>query len=231
MLDVKKLAALLSVSEKTIYRWISKKEIPVYKVGESYRFNQAEILEWTSKKKIKVSNSIFEANRSDTLITPTIYESLSKGGIYYHISGETKRQVLDSVVKVINLPEDVNRGFIADALFARENLGTTAIGNGIAIPHVRSPIIFHLQSPVIGLCFLENPIDFHAPDGKPVETLFTIITSNIKEHLYLLSRLTYILNIPDLREQIVATEGRNNIIRTFKNALPPESIARQKRTL
>jgi len=220
MFDVKSLAKFLSVSEKTVYRWISKKEIPVYKVGESYRFNQAEILEWTSRKKIKVSDNYFEEKRSSRLPVPLLHDCLMKGGIYYHISGSTKKEVLDSVVHVINLPDDVDRDFISDALMARENLGTTAIGNGIAIPHVRSPIIFHLQKPLVGLCFLDNPIDYQAPDGKAVDTLFTIITSNVREHLSILSRLTYVLNIPEVREAITASENRQNIINTIENALP-----------
>ncbi|MBI9109153.1 MAG: PTS sugar transporter subunit IIA [Spirochaetales bacterium] len=223
MFDVKSLAKLLSVSEKTVYRWISKKEIPVYKVGESYRFNQAEILEWTSRKKIKVSDNIFEEKRAVELPHPILHECLAKGGIYYHISGSTRKEVLDSVVNVINLPEDVDRGFIADALIARENLGTTAIGNGMAIPHVRNPIIFHLQNPLVGLCFLDEPIDFKAPDGRLVDTLFTIITSNIHDHLYILSRLTYTLSIPELRKEIVSTRNRQSIINTFINAIPPRA--------
>lgn len=222
MFDVKSLAKFLSVSEKTVYRWISKKEIPVYKVGESYRFNQAEILEWTSRKKIKVSDHFFDEKRITELPHPVLHECLMKGGIYYHISGKTKKEVLDSVVNVINLPEDIDRKFISDALIARENLGTTAVGNGIAIPHVRSPIIFHLRKPLLGLCFLDSPIDFHAPDGKLVDTLFTIITSNIREHLYILSHLTYLLSIPEIRCQIVSTQNRQNILNTFMNALPSD---------
>lgn len=222
MFDVKSLAKFLSVSEKTVYRWISKKEIPVYKVGESYRFNQAEILEWTGRKKIKVSDKIFDEKRINELPRPKLHECLMKGGIYYHLSGINKKEVLDSVVNVINLPDDVDRKFISEALIARENLGTTAIGNGIAIPHVRSPILFNLQQPVLGLCFLDNPIDFHAPDGKPVDTLFTIITSNIREHLYILSRLTYILNIPEVRGKIASSENRQTIISNFMNAVPED---------
>jgi PTS system nitrogen regulatory IIA component len=215
MLDVKGLAKLLSVSEKTVYRWIAKTEIPVYKVGESYRFNHAEILEWSGRNKIKVSESLSEEKQAAEFAMTVLHECLMKGGIYYHITGDSRKDVLDSFVNVINLPEDVDRGFISDALLARENLCTTAVGKGIAIPHVRNPIIFHLHKPLVSLGFLENPVDFQAPDGKPVDILFTIITSNIREHLFLLSRLTYMLKIPGMREKIDSSRSRQDIINNF----------------
>ncbi len=76
---------------------------------------------------------------------------------------------------------------------AREALGTTAIGDGIAIPHVRNPILLHVDSAMITLCFLKNPIDFKAIDHKPVDTVFLLISPTVKIHLHLLSKLAYAL--------------------------------------
>lgn len=224
MLDVKGMAKLLSVSEKTIYRWIAKKEVPVYKVGDSYRFNHAEIREWTTKKKIRIAENFYEDISSKTPAKPNPAECLVKGGIYYHISGNSPKEVLSSAAAVLNLPEDVDRSFVAEALLARENLGTTAIGNGIAIPHVRNPIIFHLNMPVIGLCFLDEKIDFDAPDGNPVDRLFTILTSDIREHLYLLSQLTYLLGKPELRNEITPMKNRQEILELIGNAVTENNL-------
>ena len=69
---------------------------------------------------------------------------------------------------------------------ARESLGSTGIGDGIAIPHVRNPIVMHIPRPTITLCFLEHPIDFGALDGQPVHTLFTIVSPTVRAHLHLL---------------------------------------------
>ena len=219
MLDVKKVAQLLAVSQKTVYRWIAKKEIPVYRVGQSYRFNQAEILEWTNRKKLNIPDELFD-DRNKSEITPmTLVESIKRGGIYYRISGNTPKEVIESVVDVINLPDYIDRELLSDALMARERLGTTAIGNGIAVPHVRDPIVFDLQDPIIGLCFLERGIDLDAPDGRPVDTLFVIITSNIREHLYILSRLAYVLNTGDLREKISRDKSRDEILEAFMEAV------------
>ena len=56
-------------------------------------------------------------------------------------------------------------------LEAREAMGSTGIGDGIAIPHARYPVVLHLDKPLVSLCFLEQPIDFGALDARPVQAL------------------------------------------------------------
>lgn len=212
MIGLKEVAQLLAVSEKTIYRWIAKNEIPAYKIGESYRFNRVELLEWATAKKIKVSCEIFKEPLESEDGMPSLTESLQVGGIHYRIPGTNRESVLKSIVNIMHLPDDVDKEFLIGALMARENLGTTAIGDGIAIPHVRNPIIFHVNKPVLSLCFLEQAIDFNALDGKAVDTVFTIITHTVRSHLHVLSRLGYALQQPTVRSVLNGTSSRQEII-------------------
>ncbi|MEI8079471.1 MAG: PTS sugar transporter subunit IIA [bacterium] len=107
---------------------------------------------------------------------------------------------------VMKLPDTVDREFLYQVLLARESLGSTGIGDGIAIPHVRNPVVLHVSTPTVTLCFLEHPIDFHAIDDQPVNTLFTLISPTVRTHLHLLSRLGFILRTPEvkaaLRQQV-----------------------------
>jgi len=216
MLTVKDVAEFLSVSEKTVYRWISQKDIPAYKLGETYRFNKVELLEWATSKRIKVSYKIFDDEKTDA--EPyTLSKVIESGGIYYHVAGDTKEAILESIVKIMNLPDDIDREFLLEALMARESLGSTAIGDGLAIPHVRNPIIFHIEKPIISLCFLENSIDFDALDKKPVDTIFTIISPSIKIHLNILSKLSFFLRTPEFRAAIKSTSSRLNILDAIMN--------------
>ena len=215
MLDVKDVSRLLSVSEKTIYRWISGNEIPAYRIGQSYRFNRVELLEWATARKIKVSHEIFDETISPGDETPSLTTALETGGIHFHVPGGEKETVLKSIVGIMRLPDDIDRDFLSSALLARENLGTTAIGDRIAIPHVRNPIVFHIGSPVLSLCFLENPIDFGALDGKAVDIVFTLMTPTIRSHLHLLSRLSYALHLPEVRLLITPQSTAEQIMAAF----------------
>jgi PTS system nitrogen regulatory IIA component len=189
-INVKEAARLLAVSEKTIYRWIRKGEIPAYRINDLYRFNRAELLEWATAKRMSVSPEIF-AEEAGQEPLPGLADAISAGGIHYRVSGQSKSVVLEAVVELMRLPEEVDRKFLLSVILARESLGSTGFGRGIAIPHVRNPIVLHIPRPMITLCFLDTPIEFGAIDGQPVHTLFTLISPTVQAHLHLLSRLTY----------------------------------------
>ncbi len=189
-INVREAARLLAVSEKTIYRWIRQGDIPAYRINDLYRFSRAELLEWATAKRVSVSPDIFaEAAGEEPL--PGLVDAIKAGGIHYRVSGETKNAVLEAVVELMRLPEEVDRKFLLSVILARESLGSTGFGGGIAIPHVRNPIVLHIPRPMITLCFLDKPIEFGAIDGQPVHTLFTLISPTVQAHLHLLSRLTY----------------------------------------
>jgi len=192
-LSVSDVTRLLNVSEKTIYRWIKQNKLPAYKINEQYRFSRAELLEWATSKRINVSVDIFVDKDEPTAPAVSLAEALFAGGIRYRVGGTDKASVLQCVIDLMSLPDEVDRALLYKVLLAREDLGSTAIGEGIAIPHVRNPIVMHITKPMVTLCFLEKPIEFGALDGKPVHTLFTIVSTSIKIHLNLLSRLSYLL--------------------------------------
>ena len=211
-LTVRDAARLLSVSEKTIYRWIKDGVIPAYQVSDQYRFNRAELLEWATSRKISVSPEIFTEPEGGDTPPPGLGEALRCGGIHYRIGGHDKASVLHAVVDTMKLPEEVDRDFLYQVLLAREALGSTAIGEGIAIPHVRNPIVLHLPRPMVTLCFLEHPIDFGALDSKPVTTLFTLISPTVRAHLYMLSRLGYALHDPAFKAAVTQQASRDALL-------------------
>ena len=192
-LGVQDAARLLAVPEKTIYRWIKQGEIPAHKINDQYRFNRAELLEWATARNMQISPEIFGDHSPSGAGLPTLLGALRVGGVHDKIGGSDKQAVMRSVVDSIILPPEVDRDFLCQVLLAREALGSTGVGDGIAIPHVRNPIVLHLGAPMIALCYLEKPIDFGALDGQAVNTLFILISPSVRAHLHMLSRLGYVL--------------------------------------
>jgi PTS system nitrogen regulatory IIA component len=78
-------------------------------------------------------------------------------------------------------------------------MGSTGIGGGIAIPHVRNPIVLHVDAPFVTLCLLRHPVDFDAVDGKPVHALFTVISPSVPTHLRILAQLGFVLRDDEVR--------------------------------
>ncbi len=211
-LGVREAAGLLNVSEKTIYRWINQKILPAYKIHEQYRFNRSELLEWATAQKISVSADIFAEPESSRTPTPGLAEALTAGGIHYRVGGADRQAVLKSAIAVMPLPEEVDRTFLLTVLEAREKLGSTAVGNGIAMPHVRNPIVMHIPRPMITLCFLEQAVDFAALDGQPVHTLFLLVSPMVSSHLALLSRLAFALHQDAFKSAVARQGSRDEIL-------------------
>lgn len=208
---VKDAATLFNVSEKTIYRWIAEAGLPAMRINKQYRFNRVELLEWAASHKVNVPPPTVDDEDAGRPL-PSLYEALQSGGIHYRVGGNEKESVLGEVVSLLQLPDSMDRDFLLRILLEREALGSTAIGNGIAIPHVRNPIVLRVARPAITLCFLERPIDFDALDGKQVGTLFTLISPTIREHLHVLSRLAFALHDAHFKEVIVRQGSRDEIL-------------------
>ncbi len=211
-IDVKEAARLLGVSEKTIYRWIKRGDLPSYRINDIYRFNRGEILEWATARRVGVSPDIFDGGNGAPGPLPGLEEAIRTGGIHYRVPGTSRNDVLAAIVELMRLPEEVDRAHLLDVIVARESLGSTGLGGGIAIPHVRNPIVLHIPRPMITVCFLETAVEFGAIDGKPVHTLFTLVSPTVKAHLHLLSRLTFGLRLPEFRAPVEKQAARDALL-------------------
>ena len=225
-LSVQDAAKALNVSTKTIYRWVKLQIIPVYQINEQFRFNRAELLEWATSRRIPISPDIF-LERETVAPLPSLLDALTRGGIAYRLGGNDKPSVMRAVVDTLKLPEEVDREFLYQVLLARETLGSTGIGDGIAIPHVRNPVVLHITQPSIMLCFLEHPIDFGAIDGKPVNILFTLISPTVRAHLHMLSRLSFALQNEDFKSALKQQASRDVLFAAMARAEAVLPAARQ----
>lgn len=220
-LTVTKAAELMQVTEKTVLNWIRKEKLPATKVNDEYCLNKVELLEWATNHGIKLSPEIFAVEEQEEEL-PALSAALQTGGIHYGVKGTDQQTVLKNVVEVLPLPPQVDREFMFQVLMAREALGTTAIGDGIAIPHVRNPILLNLTSPAITLCFLEQPIDFKSVDDKPVNILFTLVSPTVKTHLHILAKLAYGLRDSRFKEVLhrSGTEAEiMKVVRTIESEI------------
>ena len=114
---------------------------------------------------------------------------------------------------LLPLPDGVDRELLLRLFLAREASASTAIGDGIALPHVRNPIVLHVMRPMVTLCFLEHPVDFGALDGKPVHVLFSLVCPTVRSHLQILSRLSYALQDEKFKSVVIRQGQGEEILR------------------
>lgn len=217
LLTVREAAALLRMSERQVYRWVDDGEIPFQRVRDQVRFNRTDLLEWATGRRLPISLEAFDADLDPEDRAPSLARALRLGGVYAGVRAADREEALRLVVEATPMPPSVDREFLLDVLLAREHTSSTAIGDGIAIPHVRQPVVAPGATATVSASYLETPVPFGAPDGKPVGTVFLIVSPTVRTHLQMLAHLARALQDPGFRgaldkhapcEELVAEAAR-----------------------
>ena len=228
-IGVQEAARLLSVSEKTIYRWIRAGTLPGYRVHDQYRFNRSELLAWAISRRINVPEEAFHDSLKVVAPIPTLAEAVQRGGIHYRVQAATKEEALQATVEFARAGGQIETEQLLTLVFAREALAPTGAGDGVAIPQLVYPNALELEFPLITLVFLENAVDYDSFDGKPVRILFGLFSSSLRGYHILLNRLYYSLRDPGFRRSLYQEEARsqlldhlNRVESTLRRNAPPD---------
>lgn len=203
ILGLRQVAEIFGVDENQILEWINERNLPSDLVGDQYIFHRADLLEWAAHHRQPFSPTIYKNVNGDLTTAGThLADALRAGGVLQNVAGENLREVLDSALDDLPIPDSVGRNVLIDLFLSRESMGSTAIGNGIAIPHPRQPVLLTVPEAVVRLCYLDQPLDIDTPDGKPVDKLFLMICPTGHEHLQLLARLGALLQSEKVRDAL-----------------------------
>jgi PTS system nitrogen regulatory IIA component len=123
------------------------------------------------------------------------------------LEASSKKRVFEQAGLLFENNQGIGRSTVFDSLFAREKLGSTGLGQGVAIPHGR---IKGLKDAVGAFLRLAAPVQFDAPDGKPVQLLFVLLVPEQanEQHLQILSELAQMFSDRAFREQLTAPPTR-----------------------
>jgi PTS system nitrogen regulatory IIA component len=196
-LNLQEFAECLDMPASTVERWIRQGRIPVRRRGNNCEFSQPLIEKWAEANHLKFvppgEERHPEAEEADETIDD-LSSVMRRGGVFYDIVGESVSEVLWSAVeKVPYFETPEQKQALYDSLKAREEMMSTGIGKGVAIPHPRTPMTESNNPAFITTCFLKTPIDYQAIDKKPVFVLFLLVSPSAKLHLHLLAQLSFCL--------------------------------------
>jgi len=129
----------------------------------------------------------------------------------------SKRRVFDEAGMLFQNHQGIARSTVFDSLFARERLGSTGLGQGVAIPHGR---IAKLAAPIGAFLRLKEAIPFEAPDGRPVNLLFFVLMpeKDTNSHLQILASLAEIFADVDARARLAALPDVASVHRELTGA-------------
>jgi nitrogen PTS system EIIA component len=141
--------------------------------------------------------------------------------VLVHVDASSKKRAFEEVGLLFENTHGLTRALVSDSLFARERLGSTGLGHGVAIPHGR---IKGLKSPMAAVFLLDQAIGFDAPDELPVKLLIFLLVPEAatQKHLEILSEIAELLSDASMREQINACSESvelHGLIANWKSAL------------
>lgn len=199
ILTIEEVAKYLRVSERTVYDWAQKGEIPSGKIGTVWRFKKSELEKWV--------NDRLSINRLNPASGNIQLETILSPDRIIFLNYSSKRDALLALAENISTaPQIKNRQEVAQEILKREELMSTAIGRGIAIPHIRLASITDL---VVSVGISQTDIlDFQALDDEPVRLLF-MIAAAANQHAYYLQTLSFFsarLKNQELRNELLLSK-------------------------
>ena len=204
ILTIEEVAKYLRVSDRTVYDWAQKGEIPAGKIGTVWRFKKSEVENWVNARLSSDS-----AKQSD--IHVQVRNILSPDRVIF-INQTSKHDALVELADVLTTAPQVKDGpELVQEILKREELMSTAIGRGIAIPHVRLSSVTDLVM-AVGVC--KKPIaDFQTIDDQPVNLLF-MIAAAYNQHSYYLKTISHFsakFKDKDLRDAMLTSLNEKEV--------------------
>jgi len=227
MMDMQELAAYLRRDVREVGKLASRGHLPGHKVGGEWRFARAEINRWLEKQLPEYNDQELAAldhGIRQGQEEPLLASLLSEASVAVPLGATTKASALKAL---LNLAEQSWNVYDADALLqairAREELSSTALPGGVAIPHTHRPLPAALGESVIAYGRTLSGIPFGAPHGEMTDLFFLVCCRDDRTHLRVLARLTRLILRPgfldSLRETDTAAESYEKIVQAEQELL------------
>jgi len=163
------------------------------------------------------------ARRTQATFSPVNMNRLAKflplENVVVGLSVTSKKRVFEQAGLIFENQNGIARSTVTDNLFARERLGSTGLGEGVAIPHGR---IKGLKQPLAAFVRLAEPIPFESPDGQPVSLLIILLVPEqaTQQHLEILSEIAQLLSDTQARERLNKEENREALYQVLTQWQP-----------
>ena len=204
IMTLEEVARYLRVSDRTIYDWASKGDIPGGKIGTSWRFKRTDIKQWLDEK--------LASPKKPITAKPITISSVLTPERTLHLSCQTKDAALDALIDcIVEAPEVENGAELRQQVYQRESLMSTAIGFGVGVPHVR---LASVRAPVMAVGINDKDIpDYMSLDETPVRIICMIAAHNDQhaQYLRLLAAISTRLNDEAIRQALLEASKSQSI--------------------
>jgi len=219
VMTLSEVAVYLRLAEKTVLRMVHKGQIPCAKVASQWRFLRSMIDDWLiAKMRVVPKNDLARLIESSPEVVP-LSRLLKREYVVLDIQPGNKEDVLHQLVRPLLRSQFVDREkpFI-DKLLERERIVSTAVGKGVAIPHLRNPQENPGGGPVLVVGICREGTDFRALDGEKTHLFFLLCTDSEVVHLRVLAKVNRIAGRKDVMARLVGAETAAEVLQVLIRA-------------
>ena len=200
IMTIDEVAKYLRVSERTVYDWANKKELPCGKIGTAWRFKRSEIERWVDEKISRKPEGLGAQ-------VICVEDVLAQERVIF-LDTEKKRETLKALIdSLAQAPQVKNRDALEKEIFHREELMSTGIGFSVAVPHVRLESVSDLVM-AVGICH-KDIADYASLDEKPVRIVCMVAARADQHAQYLktLGAVSAVLKSDEVREALLRADS------------------------
>jgi fructose PTS system EIIBC or EIIC component len=145
-----------------------------------------------------------------------ISDILDESLVKTNLPGKTKDEVISEMVDLVSTSKKVlDKEKVKEAIFEREKIMSTGVGNGFAIPHGKTDAVSDI---VAAFAITAEPIDYQSLDEQPVRLVFLLVgkDSMVGPHIKLLSRISRLMNKEEFRKKLLSSASSKEVLEIFR---------------
>ncbi len=216
ILTLAEVAEYLKLSDKTILKMVKNQEIPCAKIANQWRFSKGTLNDWlTSKMEVIPQNDLSRLIESEYDSVP-LSRLMDEENILLDLRSRDREGVIRELAERAHASQLISdKDQFIKKLLEREELTSTAIGSGVAIPHLRQATADVVREAKIIIGLSKKGIDFASYDGEPTHLFFLLVSDSEVVHLRLLSKLSRILHQDGAIEELKSIRSKEGFIQYF----------------
>lgn len=219
LMTTKQLAEYLQLSERSVYRMLERREVPALKVGGRWRFRRRAVDEWLDLGQSEALSELDPLHDELSMSTTRIFDLLTPANVIRDLPEGGRTEVLGAMVERLHLPEPIDPAYLLTRLLDRESICTTALADGVAVPHpTRNGIPLLKHHDVVALGRTREPVFFGALDGGKTDVFFLVLARDERWQMVLLTKVMRLVREKSLLRLLRSHVDAEIMIRSLRDA-------------
>jgi len=220
VMTIKEVADYLKMNERTIYKLVQEGKIPAVKIGGQWRFKKSVVDEWLELQMISFAPSQIEQfAREAGARDVSLVSLLREEAINLSLKSRDRDGVLQELVELVTPTASLmTRDYLFRMLKQREEMVSTAVGRGVAIPHPRYHLGGMVETLPIGFGRASEGVEFGSPEGELTDLFFILCLPNDRLHLRVLAKLSRMLQDEEVLHELRAANSAGEVLNIIRKA-------------